>query len=72
LYKFSLTYSDEKFMKGVFFNDNHVTYVLFCVWTFMMTFVVFYVIGPNFHYVSIHQHQNDVYKVKFFQKYLKL
>jgi hypothetical protein len=35
-------------------------------------FWYFYVIGPNFHYVSIHQHQNYVYKVRFFQKYLKL
>jgi hypothetical protein len=32
----------------------------------------FYVIRPNFHYFSIHQHQNYVYKVRFFQKYLKL
>jgi hypothetical protein len=35
-------------------------------------FCVFYVIKPNFHYVSIHQHQNYVYKVRFFQKYLIL
>jgi hypothetical protein len=41
LYKFSLTYNGERFMKGDFFNDNHVTYVLFCVWTYAMTFVVF-------------------------------
>jgi hypothetical protein len=41
LYKFNLTYNDERFMKGDFFNDNHVTYVLFCVWTFVMTFVAF-------------------------------
>jgi hypothetical protein len=29
-------------------------------------FYSFYVIGPNFHYVSIHQHQNYVYKARFF------
>ncbi len=34
-------------------------------------FCYFYAIRPNFHYVSIHQHQNYVYKVRFFQKYLK-
>jgi hypothetical protein len=38
----------------------------------VLIFVLFYVIRPNFHYVSIHQHQNYVYKVRFFQKYLKL
>jgi hypothetical protein len=37
----NLIYNDEIFMKGDFFNDNHVTYVLFCVWTFVMNFVVF-------------------------------
>jgi hypothetical protein len=35
-------------------------------------FCWFYVIGLNFHYVSIHQHQNYVYKVRFFQKVLKI
>jgi hypothetical protein len=35
-------------------------------------FCCFYFIGTNFHYVSIHQHQHYVYKVNFFQKYLKL
>jgi hypothetical protein len=35
-------------------------------------FYCFYVIRPNFHYVSMHQHQSYVYEVRFFQKYLKL
>jgi hypothetical protein len=35
-------------------------------------FCWFYVIGLNFHYVSIHQHQNYVHKVRFFQKVLKI
>ncbi len=37
----------------------------------VLTFLFFYVIGLNFHCVSIHQHENNVYKVRFFQKYLK-
>jgi len=41
LYKYSLTYNNERFMKGDFLMINHVTYVLFYVWTFVMTFVVF-------------------------------
>jgi hypothetical protein len=35
-------------------------------------FFFYNVTGLNFHYVLIHQHQNYVYKVSFFQKYLKL
>jgi hypothetical protein len=52
----------------------------FRCWKFLLLFLdiegfyfcCLYVIGPNFHYVSIHQHQNYVYKVRFFQKYLTL
>jgi len=77
LYKFNLTYNDERFMKGdffmiimlqmfFFFFFNIFVDFFFFFWTFVMTFVVF-MIRPNFHYVSIHQHQNYVYNVRFFQ-----
>ncbi len=70
LYKFSLTYNDEIFLKGdLMIIILHMSF--FCL-NICDDFYCFYVIGPNFHYVSIHQHQNYVYKVKFFQKYLKL
>jgi hypothetical protein len=41
LYKFSLTYNDERFMKGDFWMIIMLHMFLFCVWTFFMTFVVF-------------------------------
>jgi hypothetical protein len=63
LYKFNLIYNDERFLKGDF---------LMIIMLFYDDFYRFSIIGPNFHYVSIHQHQNYVYKVRFFQKYLKL
>jgi hypothetical protein len=41
LYKFNLTYNDERFMKGDFWMIIMLHMFLFCVWTFFMTFVVF-------------------------------
>jgi hypothetical protein len=71
LYKFSLTYNDERFMKGDFLMIIMLHMSFFCL-NIYDDFCCFYIIGQNFHYVSIHQHQNYVYKVRFFQKYLKL
>jgi len=68
---FSLIYNDKRFMKGDFLMIIMLHMSCF-VLKMCDDFCCFYVIGLNFHYVSIHQNQKYVYKVRFFQKYLKL
>jgi hypothetical protein len=53
LYKFSLTYNDERFMKGDFLMIIMLHMFCLCL-NICDDFCCFYVIGPNFHYVSIH------------------
>jgi len=54
LYKFSLIYNDERFMKGDFLMI--IMLHMFCfVFEHLCWLLLFlYVIGSNFHYVSIH------------------
>jgi hypothetical protein len=53
LYKFSLTYNDERFMKGDFLMIIMLHMFCLCL-NICDDFCCFYVIEPNFHYVSIH------------------